>query len=141
MGQARELLDRVTDAVTAKDPDALMALYAPDAVAETPDEGTLSGRDAIVGYMTALRSAFPDASFEIVAQHETADTAIDEGYFLGTNTGDIGVSGGETIPATGRSVRVRECDVATVSGGLIASHRFYFDQMELLAQLGLLGEE
>jgi hypothetical protein len=35
---------------------------------------------------------------------------------------------------------VRGCDVATVEGGLITSHRIYFDQMEFLGQLGLVPE-
>ncbi len=34
-------------------------------------------------------------------------------------------------------MRLRECDVATVTDGLVTSHRFYFDQMDFLGQLGL----
>ncbi len=34
-------------------------------------------------------------------------------------------------------MRLRECDVATVTEGLVTSHRFYFDQMVFLGQLGL----
>jgi ketosteroid isomerase-like protein len=34
-------------------------------------------------------------------------------------------------------VRQRECDVATVRDGLVTSHRFYFDQLDFLGQLGL----
>jgi SnoaL-like polyketide cyclase len=44
------------------------------------------------------------------------------------------------IPATGKHVRVRACDIATVQNGVITSHRFYFDQMEFLGQLGLVPE-
>ena len=66
------------------------------------------------------------------------DTAIDEGYFTGTNSGGpIETSDGQSIPATGKQIRVRECDVATVKDGVITNHRFYFDQMEFLSQLGL----
>ncbi len=43
MGEAREVMDRVTDAVMKGDSEALKALYAPDAVAETPDQGTIAG--------------------------------------------------------------------------------------------------
>jgi hypothetical protein len=35
---------------------------------------------------------------------------------------------------------MRSCDVAEVEGGLITSHRFYFDQMDFLGQLGLLPD-
>jgi ketosteroid isomerase-like protein len=47
---------------------------------------------------------------------------------------------GESIPPTGKQIRVRDCDVATVEGGLVTSHNFYFDQMEFRGQLGLLPE-
>jgi hypothetical protein len=47
---------------------------------------------------------------------------------------------GEAIPATGKQIRVRACDVATVEGGRLTSHRIYFDQMEFLGQLGLLPD-
>ncbi len=80
---------------------------------------------------------FPDASWEPLSTLEVSNTAIDEGYFIGTHTGPLETPTGETIPPTGKQVRLRECDIATVENGLIASHRFYFDQMEFLEQLGL----
>lgn len=137
MGEAREVMDRVTAAVMSGDPDALKALYAPDAVAETPDQGTIRGRDQIAAYMGEFAAAFPDASWEELHKHETGDTAIDEGYFVGTNTGPMTGPNDETIPATGRRVRARECDVATVETGVVTSHRFYFDMQDWLTQLGL----
>ena len=137
MGEAREVMDRVTAAVMSGDLDGLKALYAADAVAETPDQGTIRGRDQIAAYMGELATAFPDASWEELHKHETSDTAIDEGYFVGTNTGPLTGPNGETISATGRRVRVRECDVATVQDGVVTSHRFYFDMQDWLTQVGL----
>ena len=129
-------MDRVTQAVTSNDLEGLKALYAPDATAETADQGTITGRDAVVAYLGGFVTAFPDASFESVHQHEIGDTAIDEGYFVGTNTGPLEAPTGERIPPTGKRVRLRECVVATVNGGLVTSHRAYFDHMDLLGQLG-----
>jgi ADP-ribosyl-[dinitrogen reductase] hydrolase len=63
-----------------------------------------------------------------------------DGYFVGTHTAPLPTPTGEDIPATGKPVRVRACDIATVQNGVITSHRFYFDQMEFLGQLGLLPE-
>jgi ketosteroid isomerase-like protein len=137
MGQAREVMDRVTDAIVRKDLETARELYAPDAVAETPDQGTLRGRDAIIGYMSEFVVAMPDLSWESYREHESGNDAIDEGFIVGTNTGPLPMPGGESLPATGRSIRVQECDAITVEDGLVTSHRFYFDQMELLAQLGL----
>ena len=141
MGEARELMNRITKGVMDGDRQALEAVYAPDAVIETPDAGTLNGHDAIIGYLLQFAQAFPDASWESRHEHEAGNNAIDEGYFVGTHTGPLAAPTGETIDATGKRVRLRACDVATVSGGRVTSHRFYFDQMEFLGQLGLVPEE
>jgi ketosteroid isomerase-like protein len=140
VGEAREVMDRVTDAVMKGDSEALKALYAPDAVAETPDQGTITGRDQIAAYLSEFTAAFPDASWEELYKHDIGATAIDEGYFVGTNTGPMTGPNGETIPATGKRVRARECDIATVQNGVITSHRFYFDMLDWLTQLGLAPE-
>lgn len=44
MGEAREVLDRFTDAFVRGDLEAAANCYAEDAVAVTPDEGELHGR-------------------------------------------------------------------------------------------------
>jgi ketosteroid isomerase-like protein len=140
VGEAREVMDRVTDAILKGDSEALKALYAQDAVAETVDQGTITGRDQIAAYLAEFGTAFPDASWEELYKHETGDTAIDEGFFVGTNNGSMTGPNGETIPATGRRVRARECDVATVKNGVVTSHRFYYDVQDWLTQLGLAPE-
>ena len=84
--------------------------------------------------------AFPDASFESVHAHESGANEIDEGYFVGTHTGPLTGPDGETVEGTGKSVRLRECDVVTVEDGVVTSHRFYFDNMEFMQQLGLVPE-
>ena len=141
MGEARQVIDRMTQAVGSRNLTALAALYAEDAVAETPDEGVLKGREQIVGYLGRFLEAFPDLRWEEAQKHESGDTAVDEGWVAGTNTGPIVLPSGEAIPATGKAARIRECDIATVSGGMITSHRFYFDQVDLLSQLGLTPEQ
>ena len=141
MGEACEAMDRLTEAVfTMKDLNSVAACYADDAVAVTPDQGAITGRERIIRYLGELLDAFPDLHDEVVHKHESGNVAIDEGYVIGTNTAPLPMPAGEAIPATGRQIRVRECDVVTVEAGLVKEHRFYFDQMEFLAQLGLLPE-
>ena len=140
MGEARRVMDAMTDATLQSDLEAAANLYAPDAVVVTPDQGELRGREQIVQYLKEINDAFPDNSYEPAYKHESGDTAIDEGYFVGTNTGPLALPTGESVPATGTAVRLRVCDVATVQNGVITNHRFYFDQMDLLGQLGLLPE-
>ena len=140
MGQARELMDRMTDCMRKHDFEGLASVYASNAVITTPDEGEIKGRDGILGYLRRFSVALPDFEWEELTSHESGNTAVDEGWVLGTNTGPIETPT-KTIPATGRRVRVRACDVATVRDSQIVSHNFYFDQMELFGQLGLLPDQ
>jgi ketosteroid isomerase-like protein len=136
MGQAREIMDRLTAAVISGDRDLVEQSYAPDAVAETPDGPRLQGPTAIADYLFTFIRAFPDASFESATQYESGATAIDEGYLVGTHTGVLSTPEGEVAP-TGRKLRLRECDILDVRDGVAVAHRFYYDQLEFVTQLGL----
>ncbi|RKO26076.1 nuclear transport factor 2 family protein [Pseudarthrobacter phenanthrenivorans] len=127
-------------AMGSKDKEALAGCYAADAVAYTPDKGELRGRDAITGYLFAFWEAMPDVRYEDTAKYEAGNVAVNEGFVVGTNTGPLRLPSGETLPASGRTLRIRSCDVTKVEGGEIVSHHFYFDQLEFLGQLGLLRE-
>ncbi|MFF5361660.1 ester cyclase [Streptomyces scabiei] len=142
MGQARELMDQLTEALTThQDPKTIANLFAEDAVAHTPDGGEIHGRDDIAEYWRQMTDAVPDATFESLASFEVGDTAVDEGIYSGRNTGPLGFPDGTSIPATQRNIRIRGVDLATVHDGRITSYRLYFDQMDFLNQLGLLPEE
>lgn len=140
MGQARDVMDRLMTAMDAKDRETLAGCFAVDAVLRAPGQGDIRGRDVIADYFFHFWKAMPDVRYERLATYEAGDVAVVEGFVAGTNTGQLSLPTGGTLPATGRQVRVRSCDVATVGAGVITSHHAYFDQMELLGQLGLLPE-
>jgi ketosteroid isomerase-like protein len=141
MGQARETMNKLTAAVmTIGDIKAVGECYAENAVIMTPDEGEITGRDQIMEWWRPFLEGFTELGWESLHEHEAGDTAIDEGHFSGVNTGALSMPDGTTVPATGKRVRVRGCDIATVADGLIVDHRFYYDRMEMLGQLGLLPE-
>ena len=85
MGEARDILDRMTESVLRGDADALAKCYANDAVAVTPDYGELIGRKAVVDYFRPFFEAFSEVSSEEIGRHEAGNVAIDEGYFTGTH--------------------------------------------------------
>ncbi|WP_274561749.1 ester cyclase [Streptomyces spiramyceticus] len=141
MGQARDVMDRLTETLTtAKNLQATDECFAEDAVAITPDQGEIRGRDNIVEYWRQLTQALPDSTYEPVHSFEVGNTAIDEGFYVGKNTGPVPLPSGETLPATQRDIRVRGVDFAAVEDGRIVSYRLYFDQMEFLGQLGMLPD-
>ena len=138
MGRPRELMDKGTEAILRRDPEALRDIYAADAVATTPDAGVLHGVDEIVAYNKAMIDAFSEISYERQGFYETGDAVIDQGEMVGRNTGDLPLPDGQVVPATGKQVRVRSVDIATVKDGRIVRHDFYFDQLDLMSQLGLM---
>lgn len=138
MGQARQLMDRFTEAALIKKDLKLVGdCFAEEAVLEAPDR-RLSGRDQIVEYVRQSIDGFPDARFEERGTYEDGSAAVIEGVYIATNTGPLVGLDGETYPATGRQIRLRSCEVGTDENGVLTEYRFHNDQMEFLTQLGLL---
>ncbi len=138
MGEAREVMNRATEAMNNRDMEALEACYAPDVVATTPDAGELHGSVQLIEYMRRMVEMLPDFEYTSVRALESGDAAIDVGIVTGTNSGPLLMPDGTSLPATGKQVRLRSVDIATVSNGRINKHDFYFDQMEMMLQLDLL---
>jgi ketosteroid isomerase-like protein len=111
MGEAREVMDRLTAAAfESKDFKAAAECYADGAVAVTPDQGEITGREAIAEYLRELADPFPDLRYEYEAKHESGNVAVDEWYTTGTNSAPLPMPTGETIPATGKQIRLRRRD-------------------------------
>lgn len=80
--------------------------------------------------------AFPDGRVEVTSLIATDGGVAVEYTGRGTNTGPLASPEGE-IPATGRSVEMRFCDVWEFRGSRLAGGRSYFDMASLMGQLGL----
>ena len=90
------------------------------------------GREAVVAYHRAQRTAFPDQRHEHVRMHVADDdTVVSEFDLLGTNTGEF-----MGLPPTGRSFRVPVIALITIDGELITNQRVYLDLASLLRQIG-----
>lgn len=136
MSDARQVEDKMTAAVEHLDMDEVMACYSDDAVLVAP-EGTYKGKDQIKNYFAGWLESFSNVKFDYFSKFDSGDKAADEGTFNGTNTGDITMPDGSTVPATGKQVSLHSVDVAEVHDGKITEHHFYYDQAELTQQLGL----
>ncbi len=142
MAKARELMDKLTWAVTQEHSlDAVMDCYTDDALLVTPDAGEVRGRANAADYWRPFLEAFPDVRYEPLRSFEDGNTAIDEGWITGTHLGPMRLPDGRTIDPTGRQVKVRTLDLATVDDGKIKEHHMYFDQFAYMKQLGLLPSE
>lgn len=135
---ARAVSDRLTKSVETGDLDTVTGCYAPDAVLIAP-EGRYTGHDQIRSYFAGWIGPFTDLRIDVLAKGEWGDRAVDEWVLSGTNSGDLELPTGETVPATGRRISVRGADVCAVAGDLVAEHHVYYDQVEVLGQLDLLA--
>lgn len=138
MAEAREISDRYTDLINEHDAQAIGALFADDGVLVDPS-GEYRGREAITQYWQGFFQAFPDITGRDEFEAESGETAINEWSSSGTHEGPLETPEG-TIPATGKRLTLRGCDLVTVRDGQITSHRVYYDALSFMTQLGLMPE-
>ena len=136
-GDTRSLIERDVELWNAKDREGWMAghdLHRLEAWA--PGGLRLTGREAADTVWSMYNDAFPDNRIEIIAIHADDRGGVHEGHATGTHTGPLRGPGGE-IAATGKTAQVDFCEVYEFEEGKITSRHLYFDQAEMLAQLGI----
>jgi steroid delta-isomerase-like uncharacterized protein len=138
MGSIRDLIVEGAKHYDDSEPEGLAATYADDAVLTAPPGSRAEGKQAILDYWVQLSDAFSDKVGEVGRSSETADTYFGEITFRGTNTGDLTMPDGTSIPATGKSVEVHGVEFARVRDGKLVEHNMYWDALEMMRQLGLL---
>src|SRR6266487_3066425 len=137
MASAKELIERGLEAWRERDADAFSALYAEDAVFIGPGGMELHGPEGARQFMGIWTEAVPDNEITIDHEYTCGDSVVvQEGTFSGTHTGNLVSPDGEVIPPTGRSLKAKYADVFELDGELIKSERIYYDQVEMLTQLG-----
>jgi steroid delta-isomerase-like uncharacterized protein len=136
-GDTRSLIERDIELWNAKDREAWMAGMDLHRLNYAAPGGTrLTGREAAEALWATYNDAFPDNQLEIIAIHADDRGGVHEGRGIGTHTGPLRGPAGE-IPATGKKATVNFCGVYEFDEGKITSYHLYFDQMDMLAQLGL----
>jgi predicted ester cyclase len=138
MTDPRKVAAENVAAVNAGDWASLAATYAPNAVGEAPDS-RLEGADAIVGYVQVWARAFPDMRQTVVNELVAGDWIVSEFSVSGTHTGTLAAPDGD-IPPTNRRATGRGVQIQRIADGKIAEEHVYFDQLEILTQLGLVPE-
>ena len=135
----RSLLERYVELYNAGDLDAVMDLYAEDAVQIMPD-GTFEGRSAIRERLARDLAAFSDVAYTVRSFVEQGDAFADEWTFAGTHTGPLLLPDGTQLPPTGKRVEIKGMELVQVRDGKIVIDNLYYDAMAVLAQLGLLPQ-
>jgi steroid delta-isomerase-like uncharacterized protein len=139
MSANEELLERYVELYNAGDLDGVIDLYAEDAVQLMP-EGTFEGRDAIRERLARDLVACPDIDWSVLSFVEQGDAFADEWSFVATHTGPFRLPDGSELAPTGKRVELRGMELVQVRDGKIVVDNLYYDNMAVLAQLGLVPE-
>ncbi len=134
MPDARDVILKHIAAVN--DRDSAADPWAADAELVAPGGGA-SGRDEVIGFLGVFQEAFPDLRLEVTQLLSDGPAAAAEGTIAGTHDGVLHTPNGDVAP-TGRAVELRWAAVYATDGETLKSEHLFFDQMDLLGQLGLL---
>jgi steroid delta-isomerase-like uncharacterized protein len=139
VSEAKQALEQAIERWNAADREAWAALYTDDVVYEAPGGARISGlADLKEKYFDALLTAAPDRESRDVALFADGDHVVEQARYTGTHTGTWRSPEGVEIPATGKKLDFPFVGVFRVDNGKISAIRIYYDQVEVLTQLGLM---
>lgn len=134
--------DEATKALSDGDLDRFESYHLESVIGRDPlHPEPLKGRKAIRASVEPFSKAFPDLRLVTERQFGQGDWITVQGHFQGTHKGPLEAPGGQTIPATNKAIRVPFALIAKLEGGKLAETDIYFDQMGMMAQLGLAPQE
>lgn len=139
MADTKRVALEALEAFNAHDEARIRATYAKGVTFEAPGDVHLEGADAVTAYAMGWLNAFPDAKMTV---HDTVvgdDWIAQRFTFKGTHGDTLRGPNGD-IPATHRRLEGRGVQLFRISGGKIAEEHLYFDQMQVMTQLGLARE-
>lgn len=99
---------------------------------------TVRGHDQLRQYTEAQWAAFPDAelTFGMQVLSDADGSAATEITMTATHTGPMRTPSG-TLAPTGRTIRISAVSLLRIKDGLVASEQVFFDQLDLMTQLGI----
>lgn len=118
------------------DEQSWVGLFDPDATFSGPGGAHGSGTEMAKTFYHIWQDAFPDNQLKALQIVDGESAVVLEGVFEGTHTATLNAPG-RSISATGKRIALPFVSVLGVAGDKFTSFAVYFDQMELLTQLGL----
>jgi steroid delta-isomerase-like uncharacterized protein len=134
-----DLLDRYVERYNAGDLDAVMDLYAEDAVQNMPD-GAFIGSSAIRERLSLELDAFTDVNHTVRSFVEQGDAFCDEWTFEGTHTGPLVLPDGSELPPTGTRVQIAGMEYCLMRDGKLILDTLYYDTTAVAVQLGIVPQ-
>jgi ketosteroid isomerase-like protein len=136
MTDVKDTATHFVAAFNAHDERAMNALHAADIKFEAPGFKASNGHDA-TGYAMKWLKGFPNGKMSVHHEVVSAPWIVQEIVMEGINTGPLDGPGGKIQP-TNRKLVGKGIQVLKIEDGKITETRIYFDQLDQMAQLGLL---
>lgn len=135
------VVDAVTKAVNDHDLDRFETFLLESVIQRDPfNVEPRKGRKALRAGLEPFFKAFPDLRQVNERQFGSGDWITVQGHLQGTHKAPLEAPGGETIPATNKSIRIPFALIGKVEAGKLAEVNVYLDQMGMMAQLGLVPQ-
>jgi predicted ester cyclase len=138
--EAKQVLKRAIAAWNRADLDSFASLAAPNLHIVAPGGISFRGADGMRNYLSLWRRACPDHTIRCHNVVAEGNVSIGEGTMDGTHQGPLHHPAGN-IPPTGRRLRIDFVGALRTTDGKVDSFRIYFDVLDLMHQLGLVGRE
>jgi steroid delta-isomerase-like uncharacterized protein len=135
VGEARDTAERYYKHFGTGDMDGAAAMFGESCTHVTPAGAQSNEEHKLFG--GSFKAALPDGHMAVDTAVESGEDVAIEGRFMGTHKGDLVTPQG-TIPASGRTIELRYSDFFKVIDGKIVEHRIYWDQMDMMQQLGAM---
>jgi predicted ester cyclase len=133
----KEISLGLIEALNARDLTLWSRHLSEDYAAEHPGVSVLLDKRRSIAYHQRFLTAFPDLRFVALGVLAEGDRVLVQWTASGTHTERLATVTGETIPPTRRRARVSGAMLAEVRDGEVVRGWFYWDQLALLAQLGI----
>ena len=105
--------------------------------AEHPGVPVRLDKSRSIAYHQRFVTAFPDIRFEVLGVMAEGDRVLVQWKGTGTHDERLATVTGQTIPPTRRRATVSGAMITEAKDGKIVRGWFYWDQLALLAQLGI----
>jgi len=139
MADAREVGAKFVEAFNAHDEERIRQLNAENATIEAPGDMRVEGREPTTQYAMAWLRAFPDARLTVHNELVDGDWVVQQFTFEGTHEDTLSSPNGD-IPATHNRLQGRAVQLFKVEGDSVTETHLYFDQVQVMTQLGLMPE-
>lgn len=135
--EAEELVNAYVDVWNEQEYSKIPDLVSESFVMHGPaaPEGGVHGPEGLEEFVREMVTGFPDFQVTILDELCGEDLVMCEADVTGTHEGEF-----DGVPPTGREIEFRAMEKFRVADGNVQEHRVYFDQQELVEQLGLTDD-